>query len=160
MESDDFHSVGSEQSCDMLYERNISNVLVVGDSLARHVYQGMMLVLTGNADHAFWGKQRCKRGPAFYLPVCRGGNQHSLKHVTQNGADVSEPAVNTVNANSSANVESAFEQQEDLTLNLEQIEKRAITQALRTYRYNISHTAKALGLTRAALYRRMEKHGL
>ncbi|MDO6719902.1 sigma-54 dependent transcriptional regulator [Psychrosphaera sp. 1_MG-2023] len=45
-------------------------------------------------------------------------------------------------------------------LNLEQIEKRTITQALRTYRYNISHTAKALGLTRAALYRRMEKHGL
>jgi len=45
-------------------------------------------------------------------------------------------------------------------LNLEQIEKQAITQALRTYRYNISHTAKAVGLTRAALYRRMEKHGL
>lgn len=45
-------------------------------------------------------------------------------------------------------------------LNLELIEKQTITRALRTYRYNISHTAKALGLTRAALYRRMEKHGL
>ncbi len=45
-------------------------------------------------------------------------------------------------------------------LNLEHIEKQTITKALRTYRYNISHTAKALGLTRAALYRRMEKHGL
>jgi DNA-binding NtrC family response regulator len=44
--------------------------------------------------------------------------------------------------------------------NLEQIEKAAIEGALRAYRYNISHSAKALGLTRAALYRRMEKHGL
>lgn len=45
-------------------------------------------------------------------------------------------------------------------LNLEQIEKQTIVKALRSYRYNISHTAKALGLTRAALYRRMEKHEL
>jgi DNA-binding NtrC family response regulator len=44
--------------------------------------------------------------------------------------------------------------------NLDKIEKSTIENALRTYRYNISHTAKALGLTRAALYRRMEKHGL
>ena len=45
-------------------------------------------------------------------------------------------------------------------MNLERIEKRTIQSALEHHRYNISHTAKALGLTRAALYRRMEKHGL
>ena len=45
-------------------------------------------------------------------------------------------------------------------LNLEQIEKNAISLALKKHRFNISHTAKELGLTRAALYRRMEKHGL
>ncbi len=45
-------------------------------------------------------------------------------------------------------------------LNLETIEKQVITAALKKHRYNISHTAKELGLTRAALYRRMEKHGL
>lgn len=44
--------------------------------------------------------------------------------------------------------------------NLEQIELRTISNALKKYHYNISHTAKALGLTRAALYRRMEKHDL
>lgn len=44
--------------------------------------------------------------------------------------------------------------------NLEVIEKQTIEQALTTYGFNISHAAKALGLTRAALYRRMEKHGL
>ncbi len=45
-------------------------------------------------------------------------------------------------------------------LNLEKIEKHTISLALRKHKYNISHTAKELGLTRAALYRRMEKHGL
>lgn len=45
-------------------------------------------------------------------------------------------------------------------LNLETIEKKAISTALKKHRYNISHSAKELGLTRAALYRRMEKHGL
>jgi DNA-binding NtrC family response regulator len=45
-------------------------------------------------------------------------------------------------------------------LNLDNIEKQAITEALQKHRYNISHSAKELGLTRATLYRRMEKHGL
>ena len=45
-------------------------------------------------------------------------------------------------------------------LNLEHIEHMAIAQALKKHRYNISHTAKELGLTRASLYRRMEKYGL
>jgi len=45
-------------------------------------------------------------------------------------------------------------------LTLEEMEKQAITAALKKHRYNISHCAKALGLTRAALYRRMEKYGL
>lgn len=45
-------------------------------------------------------------------------------------------------------------------LNLARLEKQAIEQALRQHQYNISHAARELGLTRAALYRRMEKHGL
>ncbi len=45
-------------------------------------------------------------------------------------------------------------------LNLERMELRAVQAALQQHRYNISKAAKELGLTRAALYRRMEKHGL
>lgn len=45
-------------------------------------------------------------------------------------------------------------------LNLERMEMRAVQEALQRHRYNISKAAKELGLTRAALYRRMEKHGL
>ena len=57
-------------------------------------------------------------------------------------------------------VERLPEEEVPMELNLENIEKHAIQRALSRNRYNISHAAKDLGLTRAALYRRMEKHGL
>jgi DNA-binding NtrC family response regulator len=44
--------------------------------------------------------------------------------------------------------------------NLENVEKIVIQKAISKYSGNISQAAKALGLTRASLYRRMEKHGL
>lgn len=43
---------------------------------------------------------------------------------------------------------------------LEEVEERTIRQALQFTRGNISQSAKMLGLTRAALYRRMEKYQL
>jgi len=43
---------------------------------------------------------------------------------------------------------------------LDQIEKAAIEKVLRKHGFNISHTAKELCLTRASLYRRMQKHGI
>jgi two-component system response regulator RegA len=45
-------------------------------------------------------------------------------------------------------------------LNLDDMERRAIVRALSLYGGNVSHAAAALGLTRPALYRRMERHGL
>lgn len=45
-------------------------------------------------------------------------------------------------------------------LNLERSEKALIQAALMRRQFNVSQAAKDLGLTRAALYRRMEKHGL
>ncbi|MDA0709121.1 MAG: sigma-54 dependent transcriptional regulator [bacterium] len=45
-------------------------------------------------------------------------------------------------------------------LNLERVEKMVIRKALEKYRGNISQAAKELGLTRSALYRRLEKYGL
>ena len=46
------------------------------------------------------------------------------------------------------------------TLDLERLERRAIEEALEREEGNISRAASALGITRAALYRRIEKHGL
>ena len=45
-------------------------------------------------------------------------------------------------------------------LNLERAERQMIERALKKHAYNISLAAGELGLTRASLYRRMEKHGL
>jgi DNA-binding NtrC family response regulator len=44
--------------------------------------------------------------------------------------------------------------------NLENVEKLVIQRAISKHAGNISKAAKALGLTRASLYRRLEKHGL
>jgi DNA-binding NtrC family response regulator len=49
---------------------------------------------------------------------------------------------------------------DDDTLNLDEIEKRAIERALKKHKGNVSHAAADLGLTRTSLYRRMERHGL
>jgi DNA-binding NtrC family response regulator len=46
------------------------------------------------------------------------------------------------------------------SMNLDQLEKQMIERALRTHHFNISLAASELGLSRGALYRRMEKHGL
>lgn len=48
----------------------------------------------------------------------------------------------------------------DDDLNLERVERRLVEAALKKHGYNISNAAAELGLTRASLYRRMEKHGL
>ena len=44
--------------------------------------------------------------------------------------------------------------------NLEEVEKHTIKQSLKKHNGNISKAARELGLTRAALYRRLEKYGL
>jgi two-component system, NtrC family, response regulator HydG len=46
------------------------------------------------------------------------------------------------------------------TLNLDEVEKAAVTKAIHLHNGNISKAAEELGLTRASLYRRMEKYGL
>ncbi len=46
------------------------------------------------------------------------------------------------------------------TYNLDTVERSVIQKAVNKYNGNISKAAKELGLTRASLYRRLEKHGL
>jgi DNA-binding NtrC family response regulator len=46
------------------------------------------------------------------------------------------------------------------TLNLDQLERQMIERALRMHHFNVSLAANELGLSRGALYRRMEKYGL
>jgi DNA-binding NtrC family response regulator len=104
------------------------------------------------------------------------GNIRELRHAIERAmilsqsemltaADFQLDVVSPVQSSSSMSaVDQTITQDAEMTLptelNLEQIEKNVIALALKKHRFNISHTAKELGLTRAALYRRMEKHGL
>jgi two-component system NtrC family response regulator len=45
-------------------------------------------------------------------------------------------------------------------LKLDELEKRSILQAIEKHAGNLSYVASALGISRAALYRRLEKYGI
>jgi transcriptional regulator of acetoin/glycerol metabolism len=45
-------------------------------------------------------------------------------------------------------------------MSLEEVESFLIRKALARYSGNVSHAAKALGLSRSALYRRLQRYGL
>ena len=102
------------------------------------------------------------------------GNVRALRHAVERAIILSDNSVletldfqldphnaaAVVSSSEEKQISSAPLTQPDADLNLEHLEKQAISQALKQHGYNISHAAKTLGLTRAALYRRMEKHGL
>ena len=46
------------------------------------------------------------------------------------------------------------------TITLDELEKRMIEKCMKHYEGNVSRVAEALGISRAALYRRLEKHGM
>jgi two-component system response regulator HydG len=97
-----------------------------------------------------------KKLAAYHWP----GNVRELKHALERAVILSEaPALQPGDFSFSQTAESA----EDMAfkdLNLEMAEESIIRRALSKYQGNISQAAKELGLTRAALYRRLEKYGL
>ena len=98
------------------------------------------------------------------------GNVRALRHAIERAVILSETeeftsndfALETSSGTSNATTSDSASGQQTIPddLNLERLEKSAISGALKKHRFNISHAAKELGITRAALYRRMEKHGL
>ena len=84
------------------------------------------------------------------------GNIRELEHTIERAIILSEDG--KINLALQNNPISASE---NLTsLNLEEMEEKMIANALKKYKGNISLASEALGLTRASLYRRMEKFGL
>ena len=59
-----------------------------------------------------------------------------------------------------ASVAAARDGADDTDLRLDTRERDTISAALAKANGNISHAARMLGLSRAALYRKLEKHGL
>lgn len=85
------------------------------------------------------------------------GNIRELEHAIERMiilSDSSHLTIDMVNFNSQGSEEAID------TLNLDDMEKFLIDKAIRKHKGNISKAASDLGLTRAALYRRIEKHGI
>ncbi|HYG20620.1 MAG TPA: sigma-54 dependent transcriptional regulator [Ohtaekwangia sp.] len=91
----------------------------------------------------------------YYWP----GNIRELQHAVERAVILNEdkiirnPAL-VVGSTSLAN------NNEPSDLTMDEMEKQFILQTLDRHRGNVSHAARALGMTRTALYRRMKKHRL
>jgi len=90
------------------------------------------------------------------------GNVRALRHAVERAVILStnaelEPVDLQLDAVTTAEPAVASGTQQ---LNLEHLEKSTIEEALQKHAFNISKASKELGLTRASLYRRMEKHDL
>ncbi len=82
------------------------------------------------------------------------GNIRELEHAIEREIILSDSEQISLKLENSVN-EAAI-----ISLNIEEMEEKLIKNALKKYQGNISAAADALGLSRAALYRRMEKFGL
>lgn len=89
------------------------------------------------------------------------GNIRELQHAIERAVIMSEKSILQPDDFFflSQGSEVVDENQHD-TLDLDEVEKNTIKKAINKHGGNISKAAKELGLTRASLYRRLEKHGL
>ncbi len=87
------------------------------------------------------------------------GNVRALRHAVER-AVILAPGDSVEPRDLQLDYSSPADASAPAVLNLEQVEKETIERALHKHGFNISHAAKELGLTRASLYRRMEKHGI
>lgn len=90
------------------------------------------------------------------------GNVRELQHAIERAIIMSDDVVLQPNdfLFLTPKAEEAKEEMDFSNYDLETVEKMMIQKAISKHSGNISKAAKALGLTRASLYRRMEKHGL
>jgi DNA-binding NtrC family response regulator len=89
------------------------------------------------------------------------GNVRALRHAVERAVILSEGAILergdfSLSSQSPESRTNGFSE----SAKLDTIEKEAIARALIDNDRNVSRAARALGLTRASLYRRMEKYGL
>jgi DNA-binding NtrC family response regulator len=88
------------------------------------------------------------------------GNVRELKHAMERAVILSDAGVLQPGDFSFMQITEISEEPAGADLNLEQAEENLIRRALSRHQGNVSQAAKELGLTRAALYRRLEKYGL
>jgi len=113
-----------------------------------------------------YSRKYAKRGMSLAKETIRGleryswpGNVRELQHAVERAVIMAEDS--TLQRDDFAFLRSNnLSKAKNDNYNLENLEKWAIQNAIDKYRGNISHAAKELGLSRGAMYRRMEKYGL
>ncbi|MDH6303502.1 two-component system response regulator HydG [Parabacteroides sp. PF5-5] len=89
------------------------------------------------------------------------GNVRELQYTIERGVIMADSDVLRAEDITFSPIEQQTEAKQSIpTHNLEDLERTAIEQAVQKHNGNISQAAKELGLTRGALYRRLEKYGL
>ena len=98
------------------------------------------------------------------------GNVRELAHAIERAViltegdklDISSVVGNSasVSTGNNQNMDTFNNQVQYDTFDLDILEQRTVRAALKHHQGNVSHAAKALGLTRGAMYRRLEKYGL
>lgn len=87
------------------------------------------------------------------------GNVRELQHAIERAVILSDSTLLRPE-NFMLQAASGKKKNEDIQLNLEQLERDAIEKALRRSEGNVTRAAELLGITRFALYRKLEKQGL
>ncbi len=88
------------------------------------------------------------------------GNVRELQHAVERAVIMAESDILLPGDFLLHEAQSQSEQVEIEDYNLEEVEKMVLRKALRKHEGNISKAAEELGLTRASLYRRLDKYGL
>ena len=102
------------------------------------------------------GNVRALRHAVERAVILSEDNEYQMADLQLNASPAFVPSMKEIDTPSVGPTE--INSSEDL--HLERMEKRMVVTALKQYSYNISKASKELGLTRAALYRRMEKYDL
>jgi two-component system response regulator HydG len=102
------------------------------------------------------GPQALKMLQKYHWP----GNIRELQHAMERAVIMSEESILGPDDFFFLNQKPDGEEENVNSFNLDEVEKNVIQRAVNKHGGNISKAAKELGLTRASLYRRLEKYGL
>ncbi|WP_133408499.1 sigma-54-dependent transcriptional regulator [Parashewanella tropica] len=108
-------------------------------------------------------QQQLKVTPSDMKRLCRyswPGNVRELAHSIERAVILSEGDTLNIDAILTNQAPVPPTETQLNTFDLKEVEKQTVAAALAHYQGNVSKAAKALGLTRGALYRRLEKHEL
>lgn len=97
-----------------------------------------------------------ERLQAYHWP----GNVRELKHAVERAVIMSENGNLQLDGMMQSPSAAPLPPETQTTLNLDELEKQTIQQAVRQYQGNLTRAAQALGMGRTTLYRKMARHGL